>query len=233
LATAANIIERAMRLLGELASGATPSSDEYADGLTAVNAMLGSWNNERLMCYAIRDETVTMVSAQDSYTIGPAGDLVTTRPVEIADAYVVVSSISYPVRIMNESEYASIPDKTAAAAYPDHLYYEPDMSAGTIFVYPVPNAASALHILTRTPLTAFAATSDTVTLPPGWEEALATNLAVKWAPEFETVASQDVKDMARESKANIKRVNSRPLKAYTELPALVGGHRSNILTDQP
>jgi hypothetical protein len=42
LATAANIIERAMRLLGELASGATPSSDEYADGLTAVNAMLGS-----------------------------------------------------------------------------------------------------------------------------------------------------------------------------------------------
>jgi hypothetical protein len=40
--------------------------------------------------------------------------------------------------------------------------------------------------------------------------------------------------MARESKANIKRVNSRSLKAYTELPALVGGHhRSNILTDQP
>jgi hypothetical protein len=227
------MIERAMRLLGQLESGGTPSTDEYADGLTAINAMLGSWNNERLMCYAIRDETVTMVSAQTSYTIGVGGDLVTTRPVEIADAYVVVSSISYPVRIMNESEYASIPDKTATAAYPDHIYYKPSMSTGTIYVYPVPNAASSLHILTRTPLAAFAATSDTVTLPPGWEEALATNLAVKWAPEFEVAASQDVREMAREAKANIKRINSRPMRAYTELPGLVGGHRSNILTDQP
>jgi hypothetical protein len=114
-----------------------------------MNAMLGSWNNERLMCYAVRDESLTMIAAQASYTVGPAGILATTRPVEIADAYVVVSNISYSVRIMNESEYASIPDKTATAAYPDHIYYQPSMSAGTVYVYPVPNATSALHLLTQ------------------------------------------------------------------------------------
>jgi hypothetical protein len=232
LATAATLIARAHRLLGLVGSGESPTADEYADGLIALNAMLDSWNNERLMCYAMRDESLTLAVSTTSYSIGPAGALITTRPVQIEAAYVVYGSTSYSdVRIINEEEYAAIPDKTSAATWPDRIYYQPTMPNGTLYVYPVPNAASALHLITRTPLTAFSATTDTVSLPPGWEEALATNLAIEIAPEYQTEPKQAVYKMATESKANIKRQNFRPIKAGSELAMLVGVHRTNIITD--
>lgn len=235
MTTVANICDRAARLLSQVNPGETMTTSEYSDALVSLNAMVDSWRNERLMCFAMRDETVTMVSAQTSYTIGPSGNLNTTRPVKIDDAYVVISNISYPdVKILTVEEWDAIPSKTATSNRPDRIYYQPSYPLGTLYVYPIPNAASDLHILTWTPLTAFAAVTDTVSLPPGWEEALATNLAIAISPEYKTQASAAVIKMAVDAKANIKRVNAPLMKAYTELQALVGGrHRSNIITDQP
>lgn len=233
MATCATLIERAMRLLGQVPAGASPTTSEYAIGLIAINAMLSSWCNEKLMCYAMREESLTFTAAV-SRTIGPTGNLVTTRPVEIAAAWVVDNSISYPVQIITDEEYAAIPDKTTTAPWPDMLNYKGSMADGTIYFYPVPSASGTMKLLTRTPLTAFSATSDTVSLPPGWEDALASGLAVRLGPEFETSASADVKAMARETKASIKIANSGPIKAYTELSMLVGPRRrSNIETDSP
>lgn len=222
-----------MRLLGQLAAAVSPTTDEYANGLITLNAMLGSWNNERLMCYATRDETIALSNGDTSKTIGPTGDLVTTRPVQIIAAYIVQGGISYDIRILSDTEYAGLSFKGADASWPTAIYYEALMSNGVIFLYPVPSTSSDLHVVTRTPLTAFAA-GDTVTLPPGWEDALATNLAVKFAPEFDMpMAPPAVTEMARESKANIKRANSQPIKAYTGLAGLVGDRRSNIIANTP
>jgi hypothetical protein len=43
MATALDIVTRALRSLRVLASGDTPSADEAADGLTALNDMLFAW----------------------------------------------------------------------------------------------------------------------------------------------------------------------------------------------
>lgn len=235
MATAATIIARSLRLLGQIPSGGTPSTEEYADGLTAVNAMLDSWRNDRLMCYARRDESLTMVVAQSSYSIGPSGDLSTTRPVRIDDAYVVYGTLSDAnIRILSDEEWDAIPDKTATSTWPNRINYRATMPTGTLYAYPVPNAASVLHLLTWTPLTVFTAITDTVSLPPGWEEALASNLAINLAPEYETEPRPSVIKLATDSKAGIKRINGKPIKAYTELPYLVGGTRhANIETDAP
>jgi hypothetical protein len=230
MATFQTLSDRAMRLIVQIPSGSSGTSQETADNLIACNAMLDSWRNERLMCYALRDESITMVVSQTSYTVGSSGDLSTTRPVKILDAYIVYSNISYPVRILTPEEYDAVPDKTSTGSWPNAIVYYPTMTTGTVTVYPVPNAASYLHILTETPLTGFTAATDTVSLPPGWEEAIATNLAIAIAPEYETEANSTIRKMAAESKANIKRVNSRPSKAYTELPALLGARVGNIIS---
>lgn len=234
MATCANLIERAMRLLGQVPTGGTPTTSEYAIGLIAVNGMLSSWCNEKLMCYAMREESLTFTAAV-SRTIGPSGNLVTTRPVEISAAWVVDSgNTSQPVDIITDEEYAAIPDKTATSNYPSRANYKASMPDGTIYFYPVPTASGTMKLLTRTPLTAFSATSDSVSLPPGWEDAIAFNLAVVLGPEFETEAKGSTVEMARTTKAAIKRVNSAPIKAYTELAMLVGPRRrSNIETDSP
>lgn len=230
--TGQTIINRALRLLGQLESGQSATPNETADALTSLNAIIDSWRNERLMCFAMQDEAIPLVSGNANRLIGPSGDYVTTRPVQIEAAYVIYSATSIPVRIVNEEEYAAIPDKTATSTYPERIYYQPSMANGTIYLHPVPNASSSLHIITRTPFTVFTSATDAIGLPPGWEEAFATNLAISIAPEYETRPSPEVVKAAIDSKANIKRVNSRPIKMTTELPFLVGHRRvRNIITD--
>jgi hypothetical protein len=228
------VVNRALRLLGKLAAGASPTSDESSDCLTALNAMQDSWRTEGLMCYALREESLTLANADSSYTIGPTdGDLTTTRPIAIHAAWIVEDDQSYPVKMITDFEYAAITDKTTTADWPSRANYKASMPKGTLVVWPVPNATRTMKLLTQVPLSALAL-SDTLSVPPGWEDALASNLALAMAPEFELEPSALVVKMARESKANIKRVNMRPLRYYSEVAQLVGSKTSgNILSGEP
>lgn len=233
MATVQTIVDRSLRLLGVTASGDSATTTEAADAIVALNAMLDSWRNERLMCYAMQDQSLTLSAATSSYTIGPSGTLNTTRPVSIEAAYIVSSNISYPVRLVDEEEYAAIAAKTSTSSWPNVAWYQPTMTTGTLYVYPVPTVTSTMHLITRIVVAAFSATTDPISLPPGWEEAMTTNLSLAIAPEYGVMPSQAVIKMATDSKANIKRQNSRPIKMTTELPLLVGSVRSNIINDSP
>jgi hypothetical protein len=211
-------------MLGVLPSNTAMSANEAADGLIAYNAMLDAWRNDRLMCYALQEETLTLVNGDAAYNIGPSvsADLNTTRPVSIEAAWVVDSAISYEVMPMDEAEYDAIPVKTTQSDWPNRFLYRASMPMGVITVYPVPNASRSMTLLTRVPLTAFSATTDTVSLPPGWEEAIATNGAIALAPEYQVGVPAEVAKMARESLKAIKRTNAQPLKADSGLIGLVG-----------
>lgn len=232
MATVQTLLNRAGRLLGVLESNSTMGSDESADALVALNALLDSWRNESLMCYATQDESLTLSASTASYTIGPGGTLSTTRPVAIEQAWILDSNVSYPVDLVTDEEYSAIPDKTTTSSWPYWANYRPSMSTATLYVYPVPNATRTLKLRTRIVVAAFSAATDAVTLPPGWEQALTTNLAIVLAPEYQVQASAEVVEMARTAKAGIKRINARPIRAYTEL-GLMGPHNPNILADQP
>lgn len=229
---ASSLIDRAMRLISQISPGVTSTTDEYATGLEALNVMLDSWRNERLMCYALQDETFDLVVGQSSYTVGSGGDFNTNRPVRIEQAYVVDSSnVSYDVTILTAEEYATIGLKNSAATFPTYLYYAPDMQSGHVWVYPVPQAAYEMHCLTWTPMQSFTTKDTTAYLAPGWQRAIAYNLALEIAPEFEKQPSPLVMKIATESKAWVKRVNMQPLKMYSEIPALINPTHSNILTN--
>ena len=89
MATTVNlIITRALRLLSQLNSGVQPTISEQGDALSTLNAMIDSWRNDRLMCYALQEEAIPLTQGVATYTIGPTGALVTTRPVKIESARV-------------------------------------------------------------------------------------------------------------------------------------------------
>ena len=232
MATGQTLVDRAGRLLGIVSSGTSLTSAESADALIAINAMLDSWRNDRLMAYALQDESLTLVAADSSYTVGSGGQLNTTRPVSIEGCYCRAGDIDYPVRVISFEEWNSIVDKTATSDIPDCVYYEPTMSTGTLQVWPVPTTANVLHLTTRVPLTALVL-GTTVALPPGWEEAIASNGAIAIAPEFQVEPSQAVVKMANDSLKGIKRINSRPIRAHTDMAEMFGLKRSNIITDTP
>jgi hypothetical protein len=66
--SAGDQINRALRLLGVLAEGETPSAATSQDALVALNQMIESWNTERLAVF----------NTQDQVFLWPAG--VATRP---------------------------------------------------------------------------------------------------------------------------------------------------------
>ena len=231
MATVQVVIDRAYRLLGQLNLGESADSTESANALIAINALLDSWRNESLMCYAMQDQSINLANGNTTKTIGPTGDLVTTRPTNIDDAYILYSGDSIPVKIIEyASEYVYIPDKTTTDTYPLKIAYNPEMPDGRIYMYPLPNATSVLHVITRTPVTAFALVSTTISLPPGWEDALAANLALYLAPELQVQPSPMVIGMAANTKRSIKRTNTRPIKQSNELVAISQPYRGNILT---
>lgn len=236
MATAGSIIERSLRLLGQLESGEVPTTDEYADGLEALNGLVDSWNNEKLMCFSYQTETLTLANGDDTYTVGTSGDLNTTRPVEVVSAYAVINNISYSIKLISEEEYARIADKTTTADYPDRLLWRPTIasSQATAVFYPVPNGTVTVKLVTRIQVGSFASTATTVTLPPGWERALTHNLAIEIAPEYEVQPAPSVLKAASESLAGIKKANLlyRPKTAHTGLAALFGVHGYNIETDE-
>lgn len=233
MATVQQVINRSLRILGVLASGASPTSDETSDALFALNAMLGSWRNEKLMVYALQDISITLISGTASYTIGATGGTVTTNPVKIESARVTVSNYDYPVELIDDKQYNAITDKTSQSSYPDKLYWNHSQANGTAYVWPVPNAANTLKLSVWTPLTAFAAASDTITLPPGYEDAFASNLAIQIAPEYDGITvSPLVFEMAKSTKASIKRINRKPFEAITQLGGMFRFGNANILVGE-
>jgi len=231
MATALDRITRALRLIRVLEAGESPSTNDAADALVAFNAMLDEWENDKLMIYAMRDESITMVNGTGSYTVGPSGDLVSDRPVAIEYAYMTESGTDYDVDIISRNGWDDISDKTSTSNLVQVLQFEATMPDATIKVWPVPDTANVLHIRTRIPFSV-AALTDTVSLPPGYVNAIDFNLAIALASEFGVQAPAEVVERARKSKGAVKRINSRPILAAQDLAAVFGGTGSrNIKTD--
>lgn len=227
MATGQSLIDRAGRLLGLVESGNSMSTEESADALIALNAMIDSWRNDRLMAYSLETESKAMVVGDSSYTFSVGGDFDGVRPVEINEAYMTIGDTDYPVNIIGSKEWYAIEDKTTTSDLVEKLWYNPSMASGTVNVWPVPNATNVLTLVVWSPLSDLVLGS-TVSLPPGWEKAIAYNLAIEIAPEFGAQVSPSVAKGASESLAALKRRNSPPIKMSTGLPGTV--RSSNIFS---
>jgi len=109
--TANDQINGALRLLGVLAEGETPSAATSQDALTALNQMIDSWNTERLSIFSTQDQVFSWPPNVLSRTLGPSGDFVGNRPVLIDDATYFrdpANNISFGIKIINQQQYDGI-----------------------------------------------------------------------------------------------------------------------------
>lgn len=230
--TAQKIINKALRVIGHLGPDEISTAKESAYALDSLNSLIGTWRLERLMVWSLQEETLPLFSGDGSYTIGPSGDVNTTRPVAIDNAWIEQDGITYPVRILTEEEYAAIGQKGLSGEWPESILYRATIPAGTILTYPVANATRTMKLVTRVVLSTFAAVSTSISLPPGYERALVYNLAMELAPEYGKTLTPEAREIARESKAAIKRANTKPLRVRSEVADLVSRRSRNIYADE-
>jgi hypothetical protein len=202
-----------MRLLGVYSIGETPSADESAEALFALNAMVESWSNENLFIYAKTLNVINFSAGVVSHTVGPSGQTITERPVEVLEAsHIQFEGVDYPLSIFTLTDYEKIPTKTTQGI-PTILHVLPNMPNIRVQLWPVPSATMTLNLWSNKALQSFASLTDVVTLPPGYERALTYCLAQEIGPEFDAPVSPDITKKAMQARKVIKRTN-------TEVPRL-------------
>lgn len=215
MATAQSLIQTALEQLGVYAPGETLGDADAERGLQLLNAMLDSWSNESLACYAIQEYQLPLVVGQSQYTVGPGGNLNAQRPLKIIEgpvsAYIKDQNQNrYPVEVIPQDRWNMIGLLTNTSNIPDTLFYDPQYPLGIINLFPTPNQGNTLYFDAYLQLAEFGNLTTVMSLPPGYEAAIFSNLAVWMKPFFrDAQLDPDVREMASKTLASVKRMNMR------------------------
>lgn len=215
MATAQEIVTRAMRAIQALGSGETPSAAEATDGLTAFNAMLDSWSNNGLAAYVVQEQSFPIVVGQSAYTIGSGGNINVTRPLEILQAYIQdTGGNNYLMTILPRDKWNQIGNRGSdiTSQIPTVLFYDTAYPQATINIFPTPLIAYTCYFDSRLQQVTFSTLTQTLSMPPGYERAYVSNLAMEMVLlGFETTLDQKqlalLGKVAADSLASIKSTN--------------------------
>lgn len=220
MTTGRALVISAMKQAGILTGGETPTSEEVVDGLADLNRMTASWSNESLMIYARTFENFPLSSGVGDYTIGPGATFDTVRPMHIVDAFVRQDTLDYWLSIIPDEQYDAIAYKDIDSI-PQVLNFTAQYPQATLRIYPKPQNSFTLYLRSEKQLTTWGL-NDEVALPPGWEDALIYNLAVRFGPSYGLPADPVLIELARNAKAALADNTSRN-RTYDYAPGVYSG----------
>jgi hypothetical protein len=197
--TAQTLIKAALRSIGAIATGETPTADELADGLEALRFMLRNWSSQNIRVYYSTIDTVNL-SGAESYSIGVGGTINTARPTKIRGAYTADNL----VEIVDEAKYLLLRVSNPAGPVA-WLWYQPQYPLG--YIYPWPLDSSTLYLYSNKPLTDPTLITSTISFPPEYDDAIKWNLAVRMAPEYGKEASQTILSLAMSTLHSLETLN--------------------------
>ena len=214
-ATAGDQINRALRLLGVLAEGETPSASVSQDALIALNQMIDSWNTERLAVFNTIDQVFNWPVGEITQHLGPTGASMGgfdgLRPVLLDDSTYFRdpgTNVSFGIKFINQQQYDGIAVKTVTSTYPQVMWINMEYPNIQMTIYPKPTRLLELHFISVQELSQPATLATELTFPPGYLRAFVYNLAMEFAPEFGVEPSAQVQRIAMTSKRNLKRINN-------------------------
>jgi len=230
--TALQIIEDACGLTNSIGVDQTLTAKEVSDGLRKFNDVLEEGSLYSQFVYGQANQTFATVATQASYTIGPAGNWNTVRPVTINEpAYATVQGISFPYRQVNQQQYDLIWFKAQPGGGTDvgqcFLYVNED-PLGIVTLWPVPSAVFSITFSIDRVLSAVTNAAATITFPPGYAKAFTYKLGVELAPLFGKKMTNypDVAQIQRETWGSVKRANRKPPVMQYDSALLTHGWRN-------
>src|SRR6202007_2905271 len=191
--SALDLTTLALEALQVYAAGEAPQDTNNADQqrmLKLGNNMLDMWSNEHLMVFAKQQISFTLTVNKTAYTIGTSGspDINTTRPLDFARGAGIAqlqdgNGNNFPFEFKTREEWLLIGNRTVTSQIPDTGWYDQAFPNGVINIFPTPLLAYTLYADPALQLVDLALLSTTISLPPGYEVAIWTNLA-RFAKSF-------------------------------------------------
>lgn len=184
-----DIINRALRLLGVVAQGETPTTDQVTEAAVALNGLVKAWQAEGMPLWAIKSYNVPLTNGTSSYEIGLSKTVNIPKPLKVIQAYNhdTISNVDIPMRIITRQEYNMLGNKTSSGN-PIQVYYQPLSDYGVLNVFPVPTTEEATNnVITihyQRPFEDFDVSTDNPDFPQEWYDAITYGLATRLAPEY-------------------------------------------------
>lgn len=205
--TPQDLVDAALRDIGVLASGESPSTDESNDVFAELNKLLESWSTEGVICYQKKHNTFATTAGTSAYTLGPSGDWATTNSqVAVEGAESVSGNFRQGMRVVNFSDFGklALPDPTGPrVALPELMGVDAGWPLINCRLYKTPDGSGSIVVHSFEVLAAFGALDDSLDLPPGYARALQKNLALDVADQFGRTPTQSLLTLAQQSKSEI------------------------------
>lgn len=94
MTTPLDIVSRALKDIGALEAGESPSADAAQDAFDMMNDMIDQWSNESMMVTYKTEIIFPIVQGQTQYTIGPGGQIGAVFTGSISNNVLTVTAIS-------------------------------------------------------------------------------------------------------------------------------------------
>jgi hypothetical protein len=89
-----DIITSALKDIGALAAGETPTPEAAQDAFIMMNRMIDQWSNEQMMVFYKTEIIYTLTPGQTQYTIGPGGEIGAVFTGSITNNVLTVTAIT-------------------------------------------------------------------------------------------------------------------------------------------
>lgn len=183
-----DVIKGALRKLGVLPSGGSPTSNQTTDANASLNALIKAFHADGMPLWAIQNYNFTTVNGTSSYTIGTGKTLNTIVPLKIIQAlYTMAGGENIPMNVYNRYDFQNLPSMNDSGT-PVDLYYQPLAdNSGIIQLWPSPSdSTTTITIDYQRPFSDMTNATDNFDFPPYWMQALIYMLAWSLAPEYGT-----------------------------------------------
>lgn len=180
------VISAALRKLGVLPSGGSPSASQLSDGAQALNAMIKGFQADGMPVWAMRRIMFAPTAGQSQYMIGPGQEINTPAPLKVTEAfYTQGEGTTVPLNIYTQYDFNLLP-VSCTQSTPVNLYYQPLSYSGRISLWPTPSAPHcfAITLVYQRPFEDMNLATDDFDFPPYWTEALIYGLAWRLSPEY-------------------------------------------------
>lgn len=182
------IILAAVRKLGVVADGQTLSTENYNNGASALNVLIGEFRTLGMPLWARQSYTITPVASTSSYNIGSGQTINTPYPVKLLQAYRNDTSSSSRVQMDIVPDYNFNMLPSSSSGLPIQISYTPRVNYGVLKMWPTPDSTAAsgstVTIVYQRPTEYTSASGDTMDIPEEWLKAVIFQLAVDLAPEW-------------------------------------------------
>ena len=180
------------------------------DALFALRSVLSEWSRDEILIPAFESVSVDLSGGQNVYTMGPGGDF-TRRPQSLTQAILSNSTLGLtrkPILIETWDFFEGL-TFPSAPGIPGHCFFNPTYPLAQMAFYPTPNSDWNCKLI-GTFAWDIPDPAATISLPPGYQEAILDATAVKTCENLNRQCAPWLYNRARDGRSSIKQ--SLPVK---------------------